>query len=100
MTLARDVIFCVKKGRRVSVGSASQEEPNPMKRRLTPHEESNTDHGAVPTFCAGPEGDVLGRPVGEDAAGLEGVFGGAIPEGAGSLGGGRGLRAGRGETAG
>src|SRR5579871_5468432 len=42
-----------------------------MKRRLTPHEESNTDHGAVPTFCAGPEGDVLGRPVGEDAAGLE-----------------------------
>src|SRR5579883_621023 len=71
MTLARDVIFCVKKGRRVSVGSASQEEPNPMKRRLTPHEESNTDHGAVPTFCAGPEGDVLGRPVGEDAAGLE-----------------------------
>ncbi len=84
----------------MSVGSASQEEPNPMKRRLTPHEESNTDHGAVPTFCAGPEGDVLGRPVGEDAAGLEGVFGGAIPEGAGSLGGGRGLRAGRGETAG
>src|SRR5579883_953570 len=42
-----------------------------MKRRLTPHEESNTDHGAVRTFCAGPEGDVLGRPVGEDAAGLE-----------------------------
>src|SRR5579885_968113 len=35
------------------------------------------------TFC---------RPVWEDAAGLEGVFGGAIPEGAGSLGGGRGLR--------
>src|SRR5579883_2586959 len=71
-----------------------------LEKELTPHEESNTDHGAVRTFCAGPEGDVLGRPVGEDAAGLEGGFGGAIPEGAGSLGGGRGLREGRGETAG
>src|SRR5579875_927552 len=78
----------------------ASEDQNPTRKELTPHEESNTDHGAVPTLCAGPEGDVLGRPVWEDAAGLEGVFGGAIPEGAGSLGGGRGLRAGRGETAG
>src|SRR5579884_3078997 len=78
----------------------ASEDQNPQRKELTPHEESNTDHGAVRTFCAGPEGEVLGRPVGEDAAGLEGVFGGAIPEGAGSLGEGRGLRAGRGETAG
>src|SRR5579884_1167298 len=78
----------------------ASEDQNPERKELTPHEESNTDHGAVRTFCAGPGGDVLGRTVWEDAAGLVGVCGVAIPEGAGSLGGGRALRAGRGETAG
>jgi hypothetical protein len=43
--------------------------------------------GAISTFYGGGEGKFLGGSVRADAAGLEGVFGGGIAEGAGSLGG-------------
>jgi hypothetical protein len=53
-----------------------------LEKELTPHGESNTDHGAVPTFCAGLEGEFLGRPVREDAAGVGAVWGRRIAAGA------------------
>ncbi|HUZ47826.1 MAG TPA: hypothetical protein VMW54_14405, partial [Terriglobia bacterium] len=40
-----------------------------LEKELTPHGESNTDHRAVSTSCAGFEGEFPGRPVREDAAG-------------------------------
>ena len=63
-------------------------------KELTPHGESNTDHGAVPTFCAGFEGEFLGRPIREDAAGMGTGLGRRIGEGAGPGTGGGKLRAG------
>src|SRR5208337_771549 len=79
-----DVILCVQKEGGCKLILASQPK-SILREELTPHEESNTDHGAVSTFCAGPEGDILGGCVRQDAGAVEEVVGGSVGVAAGSL---------------
>ena len=63
------------------------------RKELTPDGKSNSDYGAIPAFFGGCKGEFLGRLVREDEVAVEGVLGGAIAAGTGSLPGGQGLRA-------
>src|SRR5207245_3943223 len=56
-----------------------------LEKELTPHGKSSTDHRAVPTFCAGFEGDFLGGPVRQDTAGVAAILGRGIAAGTGQV---------------